>query len=266
MVVNEKGLQKLGEKNKFTQFKKRYFRVKPYSSIKLIKENRIELPDQIQNWMIAGAGNFQHTIESKYRNKCGKIVKGNISYCNKFDCSSCFLRTSFTRAEDISYNLLHYKNTKNIDLGNINHIILSPNYDISKKIITNYDNYKKVKKTSYKLLRDSGIFSGVLFFHLWSISCKNCGLPEYKCGCINPQYYWRVHPHFHIIGYGYLVETLKIRKLYRDWIIINVGSRKSIINTAYYFLSHISVWRKNNGRLTKAYSYFGEIQDRNVNR
>jgi len=255
-------MAKLGEKNNFTQFKKKYIRTKPYSSIKLIKENIIELPDQIQNWVISGGGNFQHTIEPKYRNKCGKIIKGYTSFCNKFDCGSCFLKTSFTRAEDISYNLLHYKNKKNIALGDIKHIILSPNYEICKEIIAEYKEYTKVKKTAYRLLRESGIFSGVLFFHLWSISCKRCDLPEYKCVCNNPQYYWRVHPHFHILGYGYLQKTLEIRKKYHDWIIINVGSRQSIINSAYYFLSHVSVWRKNGGWLSKAYSYFGEFQDR----
>lgn len=273
MVVNKKEVSfdkkvsiRLGQEKKFIQFRKRYIRTKTYSSVKLIKEKRIALPNQIQSWGIAGGGNFQHTIEAKYRNKCGKIIRGSISYCNKFDCSSCFLSTSFTRAEDISYNLLHYKNSKKRDLENINHIILSPNYNISKKIIANYESYKKVKKTIYKLIKDSGIFSGVLFFHLWSISCKKCGLQELKCNCADAQYFWRVHPHFHIIGYGYLVETLKIREYYQDWVIINVGRRESIINTAYYLLSHVSIWRKKSGRMTKAYHYFGEIQDRKVDK
>jgi len=51
---------------------------------------------------------------------------------------------------------------------------------------------------------------------------------------------WIVRPHFHIVGFGWVVDTKKISDS-EGWVIKNKGLRDSLHSTIYYQLSHSGV-------------------------
>ena len=112
------------------------------------------------------------------------------------------------------------------------------------------------QKTIFPMLRDMGIFGGVIFIHLRSIICKNCGEKENECKCEEKNLYKKFNPHFHVIGYGYLINARKFKEKYPDFTYRNHGRRSDAYHTTFYILSKASLWRKSNGKLKPSYSYF----------
>ena len=51
---------------------------------------------------------------------------------------------------------------------------------------------------------------------------------------------WIVRPHFHVLGFGWVVNTIKISDE-NGWVIKNKGLRDSLHSTIYYQLSHAGV-------------------------
>lgn len=52
---------------------------------------------------------------------------------------------------------------------------------------------------------------------------------------------WYFSPHFHMIGYGWIIET-KAEFQRSGWICKNAGIRKTVFGTAFYQLTHCGVW------------------------
>ena len=85
------------------------------------------------------------------------------------------------------------------------------------------------------------MIGGALIFHPYREDSKN---------------YWYFSPHFHILGYGWIVQTATIYDK-TGWIVKNHRVRKSIGATAYYQLSHAGVKTRHH-----VISWFGALSTR----
>lgn len=100
------------------------------------------------------------------------------------------------------------------------HVIVSPPW---KEKFMRFD---LLKKKTVDLLKLAGIEGGLLIYHPF-------GTPKAN----NPK--WTTRPHFHVVGFGWVVVPKKISK--EGWVIKNKGTRESLHSTIYYQLSHAGV-------------------------
>jgi hypothetical protein len=119
------------------------------------------------------------------------------------------------------------------------HVILSPPQDSIKDSISSYQD---TKKTAYSLAKQHGLKGGSCVFHPYRLRCNSCSsaIPDYhkKClKCGNTKFSWAWSPHFHFIGFGWIVHTQEGYEKHK-WIIKNLGVRKSLFYTFQYLLSH----------------------------
>jgi len=99
------------------------------------------------------------------------------------------------------------------------HVIVSPPW--KDKFIS----FEKLKEKTRKMLKIAGIEGGLMIYHPFPYDKK-----ERK---------WSVRPHFHVIGFGWVVLQKKITN--DGWVIKNKGVRNSLHSTIYYQLSHAGV-------------------------
>ena len=100
--------------------------------------------------------------------------------------------------------------------------------------------FAKLKKTFRKMVKRAGIVGGVSVFHGFRLKDKT--------------WYWS--PHFHLIGYGWVVDTKKIESN-EGWVIKNKGIRKNskqVYNSFTYLLSHTAITKG-----IHSVSWFGEL-------
>jgi len=86
--------------------------------------------------------------------------------------------------------------------------------------------FDQLKKKARKLINQAGIEGGLIIYHPFSLDEKSNQ--------------WTVRPHFHIVGFGWVVDTKKISDS-EWWVIKNKGLRDSLHSTIYYQLSHSDV-------------------------
>ena len=248
------------------------------SFIKKIREVETRKDISYGNWILVGSGNYERIKDDgRYRENCNtyretitcenhKIssLKPIFNHCKKLDCETCFMEASSERARSIASILDGFKTAckdVGIKIGRFIHIVLSPN-DIEDGILLNFPKFLKFRRKITKMMEQSGIFTGVIFTHIWTFRCKECGKIDHNCRCKEKMLVPRVKPHFHVLGYGYILNTSEFIERYPDWVIVNYGRRNNAYHTAFYSLTHGAIWRKVNGRLSKAYSYFGFLQSK----
>ncbi|MFX0069530.1 MAG: hypothetical protein ACFFAO_00350 [Candidatus Hermodarchaeota archaeon] len=256
-----------------TNNKKKYLK-----TIKWIKAHSQKRFPKLGNWILAGSGNYEKTIANgKYRETCNTIrdkvscshhlekgFKVILNHCSKLDCVACFTYGASERAREIDRVMRDYQRqakSHGLKIGNIMHVILVPKKDLTTEIFRDYRQFLKFRrKEIYNKLKECGIFGGYVVTHAWSLRCKNCGEKEQNCKCEGTRLDWEINVHFHILGFGYLLNTSKFKKKYRDWVVINAGRRKTAYNTAFYLLTHCAMWRNHKGRLMSAYEPFGVLR------
>lgn len=262
---------------------------------KWVRRYQFAPSEKLTNWERAGQGNYENSPENgKYLESCFmklgdiacqdhllKTVRKRRNHCGKFDCSSCFLATAFKRSDWIDYKIHAFKvqalRQAKINIGNIIHAILLPNKRVSSLYLLNYEGFLKLRRKIEKLLMEAGMYAGYTFFHKDSLKCVECGYGYSQCECVCEQckesfkdctcnelhYEWRYNPHFHAIGYGYIEDYQRFRENHPKFLIITRERRKRALYTAYYILSHISLWRDSPlGRLKPAYKEFGMLSNR----
>ena len=119
------------------------------------------------------------------------------------------------------------------------HVIVSP-----PKWLCNVS-WIELKKTFRKMVKRAGIVGGVSMFHAYRL--KNDGKT------------WFYSPHFHMIGYGWVINTKKI-SLNDGWVIKNKGIRKNsteVYSTVAYQLSHTAI-----AKGVHSVNWFGELSYR----
>jgi len=100
------------------------------------------------------------------------------------------------------------------------HVIVSPSW--KDKFLP----FDQLKKMARKLINQAGIEGGLMIYHPFSLNEKSGQ--------------WVIRPHFHIVGFGWVVDTKKISDS-EGWVIKNKGLRDSLHSTIYYQLSHSGV-------------------------
>ena len=113
-----------------------------------------------------------------------------------------------------------------------------------KRAWSKYDQtkgYRKTRRKAIRIAKKAGMIGGALIFHPYREDSKN---------------YWYFSPHFHILGYGWIVQTATIYDK-TGWIVKNHRVRKSIGATAYYQLSHAGVKTRHH-----VISWFGALSTR----
>ena len=103
--------------------------------------------------------------------------------------------------------------------------------------------WTELKKEFRKMVKRAGIVGGVSMFHAMRLKDKT----------------WKYMPHFHVIGYGWVINTKKISS--KDgWVIKNKGIRKSsteVYSTVAYLLSHTSI-----AKGVHSVTWFGDVSYR----
>ncbi|MBA7716769.1 hypothetical protein ES703_125845 [subsurface metagenome] len=119
-------------------------------------------------------------------------------------------------------------------------------------------NYSVLRAKAYKLAKKVGFKGGCCIFHpfandkmheeaqeeaIWDMSQEGVDLKWLKAYFDKQDRhvgFWYKRPHFHFIGYGWIegVEEIHDRT---GWVIVNLGVRESVFNTALYQLSHAGV-------------------------
>ncbi len=100
------------------------------------------------------------------------------------------------------------------------HVIISPSWK------DKFMRFDLLKQKARMLIELAGIEGGLLIYHPFSYNEK-----ESK---------WITRPHFHCVGYGWVVDTKKISNE-EGWVIKNKKTRDSLHSTIYYQLSHAGV-------------------------
>lgn len=256
--------------------KKGISRIKKETALRVSDYSKIPY-ENLNNWIPAGSGNFEKTFANgNYRDSCSQILyeikcendpeekyrKRLFSHCNKLDCSSCFISASSIKARKLDDRLnefrrLSYRN--GILLGKIVHFSLiintkRENYATSKK----YGEFKQ--NFIYPMLKDIGVIGGIMFLHIWSCFCLNCGKKEYNCKCEESKFEKRINMHIHILGFGYLMNAREFNEKYQNVVYRNhLPRRINAYYTAFYILSKIALWRSDRGVLMPSYNYFGYL-------
>ncbi|TKJ23162.1 MAG: hypothetical protein CEE42_12235 [Promethearchaeota archaeon Loki_b31] len=243
---------------------------------KIKNEQNIKF-EQLENWIVAGSGNYEKTQnDGRYRSSCNtyrdsitceshkiKGLKIRFNHCNKLDCTSCFIHASSARARKINNKILKLQRVarnRGIKIGNVIHLVLSPKPEFFLSQLKDYESVKKLRRKIFRMLKNAGIFAGVMFTQLHSIKCKKCGKPDETCACKDKQLIRALNIHFHVLGYGYLINSEEFRKKNKGWMYVNFGRRKDAYSTIFYILTRVSIWRKNDGKLNPAYQIFGWLK------
>jgi len=100
------------------------------------------------------------------------------------------------------------------------HVIISPSWN------DKFMRFDLLKAKARKLMDQAGIEGGLMIYHPFALD-KESGQ-------------WVTRPHFHIVGFGWVVDTKKIQDS-DGWVIKNKGLRDSLHSTIYYQLSHAGV-------------------------
>lgn len=127
------------------------------------------------------------------------------------------------------------------------HVIVSPSWK-DKKL-----DYGELKQKVVSLLDELGIRGGMMIYHPFKFDKK--------------EKMWKVNPHFHVVGFGWLNTDLFQNMLnnsdsvngksYERWVVKNLGLRNSLHSTVYYQLSHVGF-----AKGVQSVTWFGELSYR----
>ena len=100
------------------------------------------------------------------------------------------------------------------------HVIVSPSWK------DKFMRFDLLKEKARKLMEQAGIEGGLMIYHPFAFDKKSGQ--------------WVKRPHFHVVGFGWVVNTKKISDS-DGWVIKNKGLRDNLHSTIYYQLSHAGV-------------------------
>jgi len=177
-------------------------------------------------WITKGCANVWGHPENKV------FVRHSKRSCFRAKCETCWLekwlsRESHRATQRIEnyievFKHLQFARSPNLQRKYLNpiHVIVSPSWN------DKFLSFDKLKNKARKLINQAGIEGGLMIYHPFSLN-KKTGQ-------------WTVRPHFHIVGFGWVVDTKKINDS-DGWVIKNKGLRDSLHSTVYYQLSHAGI-------------------------
>jgi len=177
-------------------------------------------------WITKGCDNVFGHPENK------KFVKHSKRSCFRSCCEYCWLekwlaRESHRATQRIEnyievFKHLQFARQPKFQRKYLNpiHVIVSPSWN------DKFMPFDQLKNKARKLINQAGIEGGLMIYHPFGLDKKSDQ--------------WIIRPHFHILGFGWVVNTKKISDS-EGWVIKNKGLRDSLHSTIYYQLSHAGV-------------------------
>jgi hypothetical protein len=186
-----------------------------------------------KKWFSKGCNNTrQHPDNLHYAEH---ILKS----CKMASCPKCFVDWINKQANRSTQRFMKYQENKQYKFR---HIVLSPPLKAKDY------NYKFLKKWLGKVLKEANIKTASVVFHPFRFHDNEKVQPY-------------VSPHFHLIVYGHVTNTIKLYNKTK-WIIKNKGNLEreiDIFNCVRYMLSHAGI-RKGN----QVIRYLGDISYRKL--
>lgn len=188
------------------------------------------MPDErIGDWGLPSHGSAKKTCGSFFRKICPnpdchpdglKVFKSKIKRCFSPKCPVCWGAWAKREAGRIEYRIRQAQKLYP-SLGRPIHVVASvPSWDYGL-------NPSEMRKKAYKIVKKAGFVGGSGIFHSFRQD-PNSGL-------------WFYSAHFHFIGFGWISGSARIYKS-KGWIVKNLGVRDNVFGTAFYQLTHCSVW------------------------
>ncbi|EIJ66040.1 hypothetical protein BD31_I1306 [Candidatus Nitrosopumilus salaria BD31] len=177
-------------------------------------------------WKTVGCDNVFGHPDNKQFIKHSKIS------CFRSKCEYCWLEKWLSRESTRAtqrienyidvFKHLQFARSPNLQRKYLRpiHVIVSPSW---KDKFLSFD---ELKNKARKLINKAGIEGGLMIYHPFGFDKKKKE--------------WIVRPHFHILGFGWIINTKKISDS-DGWVIKNKGLRDSLHSTIYYQLSHAGV-------------------------
>ena len=177
-------------------------------------------------WINKGCANIWGHPENKF------FVKRSKRSCFRSKCETCWLEKWLSRESSRAtqrignyievFKHLQFARSPKLQRKHLNpiHVIVSPPWDVK------FTSFDQLKNKARKMMNQAGIEGGLMIYHPF-------GFDKMKKK-------WVVRPHFHILGFGWVINTKKISDS-EGWIIKNKGLRDSLHSTIYYQLSHAGV-------------------------
>jgi len=157
--------------------------------------------------------------------------------CKRADCPICFKTWAHEETERAVHRYRNHSNLPNFQRRKIIHVILSP----STMSLNKCENISQLRKEAQKQAKKAGLLGGSLIFHSKHKKCDLCGGEITKKGrckiCGASQWSWQYYPHFHFVGYGWVINDSYKNKL-QSWLIVNLGVRDKIGGLIHYELMH----------------------------
>lgn len=166
------------------------------------------------------------------------LIKKRMMSCFRSSCEKCWLEKWLARESNrATRRIENYVNVcKTYRLGNAKpiHVIVSPSWN------DKFIRFDLLKEKCRRLLELAGVRGGLLIYH--------------PAGYKQDDKTWVKRPHFHVIGFGWVIDTKKISDN-SGWVIKNKGLRDSLHSTVYYQLSHSGV----SDQEIHSVTWFGEL-------
>jgi hypothetical protein len=192
------------------------------------------------DWRYRGCLNVEGHVQNELNlNVEGKIyVEWYHRSCYRAECPICYEKWAGKEAGKIEHRLKFFWK-----YGKILHVTISP----SEKGVLNMP-FEKLRKKSYRIAKSRGIKGGSVIWHPWRE---------------NDDGTWRFSPHFHVLGFGWVKNTLEGYK--KDgWLVKNIldgKEERSVFRTAMYQLSHCGISKHH-----RPVSWFGVCSTAGKNR
>jgi len=189
--------------------------------------------ENCREWVCKGCLNNFHPEHN------GKIwIRKFQMGCFRASCSHCWLRKWLARESNRATrrieNFIRVKKSHGFREPLPIHVIVSPPWK------EKFGSFDVLKKRCRVMLKKAGVVGGLLIYHPFGFNKE--------------KQEWEKRPHFHVIGFGWVVDTAKISE--KDgWVIKNKKTRESVHSTIYYQLSHAGV--SNIG--VHSVSWFGDL-------
>jgi len=184
-------------------------------------------------WITKGCDNVCFHPDNK------KFVRHSKRSCFRSKCEYCWLekwlaRESHRATQRIEnyvgfFKKLQFARSPKFQRKYLNpiHVIVSPSWK------DKFMPYDQLKKKARKLLDRAGIEGGLMIYHPFGLDKKT--------------EQWIVRPHFHVVGFGWVVDTKKISDS-EGWVIKNKGLRGirdifSILSVAFrgsFLIGHMA--------------------------
>jgi hypothetical protein len=192
--------------------------------------NGLLLPDErFDEWGLPSHGESQPDCGSFYRVACFNledhpdglaVFSSRVHRCFSPKCPVCWGAWALREAGRIEYRVLESQK-KLPSLGLPIHVVASVpswEYGLSKE---------QLAKKATRYVKEAGFLGGCCVFHQFRQD-KISGL-------------WYFSPHFHMIGFGWIEGAEDVYES-KGWIVKNLGVRHNVFGTAFYQLTHCSVY------------------------